>query len=219
MKIKLFRNLVRLLLLLVAIFTCQVQADNDFSVVVSIKPIHSIVTGLMKDVAEPVLLINDNRTPYDFSLTEEDRKSLSDAKLVVWVGKELESSLKPAINRLPDETQVMELLANPRLKILPSRHDINQRDPYFWMDSRNILILLDEIAEKLVEIDPTRAHVYTRNRREMLKPLLQVDKEYEYGYRGMKAGLSVQYYDLLQYFEQAYACKLKDLKFKGQPSI
>jgi protein SCO1/2 len=44
----------------------------------------------------------------------------------------------------------------------------------------------------------------------MLKPLKKIDREYEYGYRGLKAGLSVQYFDTLQYFEQAYALTTLD---------
>ena len=75
------------------------------------------------------------------------------------------------------------------------------------MDDRNIMILVDELTRLLVNIDPERAHIYTKNRRELLIPLRKIDKEYEYGYRGLKAGLGVLYYDTLQYFEQAYALK------------
>lgn len=199
------RHKTRYLLLLLLLITIESSATDKFSVVVSIKPVHSLVAGLMKDVAVPELLIDQDKTPFEFEPGKADKKKLQQASLVIWVGKELEQSLQKPIEALSKNTHVMELLGSQRLKILPARHAIEQRDPYFWLDDRNMLILLDELVEKLVELDPARSHIYSRNHRELLKPLMKIDKEYEYGYRGMKAGLGVQYFDVLQYFEQAYA--------------
>jgi len=193
------------------------SANSDPSqIVVSIKPIHSIVTGLMKDVGTPELLIKDPQTPYDFSITATETAQLNAAKLVIWVGPELEKNLEPVIAQLPSSTTVVELLANTRLKILPSRSDPSLRDPFFWMDDRNVIILVDELTELLMQVDPARSHVYARNRREMLVPLRRIDKEYEYGYRGLKAGIGISYFDTLQYFEQAYALGILD-RVTGTP--
>ncbi len=178
---------------------------GNFKVVVSIKPVHSILAGLMKDSIEPVLLIDGSDTPYNFRPNAQHEAALAAADLVIWVGPELEASLQPAIQKLDSKTKVMELLSNGSLKILPSRKYDGTRDPFFWLDDRNAMILLDELTLALIEADPARAHIYTRNRREMFKPLKKIDREYEYGYRGLKAGLGVQYFDTLQYFEQAYA--------------
>jgi len=189
---------------------------NPSEIVVSIKPIHSIVTGLMKDIGTPALLIKDPQTPFEFTVTANETAQLKAAKLVIWVGPELEKNLEPVIAQLPSSTTVVELLANSRLKILPSRSDPALRDPFFWMDDRNIIILLDDLTELLIQIDPARSHVYARNRREMLVPLRRIDKEYEYGYRGLKAGTGVTYFDTLQYFEQAYALGILD-RVTGTP--
>ena len=195
--------------LLLLISSSLSHADN-FSVVVSIKPIHSILSGLMKDSVEPVLLIDGNDTPYSFELNARQEAALEDADLVIWVGPELEQSLQASLQKLDSNTEVMELLANEALKILPSRKRDGTRDPFFWLDDRNALILLDELALALIAADPARSHIYTRNRRDMLKPLKKIDREYEYGYRGLKAGMGVQYFDTLQYFEQAYALTTLD---------
>jgi cytochrome oxidase Cu insertion factor (SCO1/SenC/PrrC family)/ABC-type Zn2+ transport system substrate-binding protein/surface adhesin len=208
------RLLVAFLLLLVS--SVSSAGNSPFEVVVSIKPIHSIVTGLMKDVGTPGLLIKDSQTPYDFTVTATETAQLNAAKLVIWVGPELEKNLEPVFAQLLSSTTVVELLANTRLKILPSRSDPTLRDPFFWMDDRNIIILVDELTELLIQMDPARSHVYARNRREMLVPLHRIDKEYEYGYRGLKAGIGISYFDALQYFEQAYALGILD-RVTGTP--
>jgi protein SCO1/2 len=72
------------------------------------------------------------------------------------------------------------------------------------------MLLVNDLTQLLQEVDPLRAHVYARNRREIMQRLSRIDREYEYGYRGLKAGLGVQYHDTLQYFEQAYALTILD---------
>jgi zinc transport system substrate-binding protein len=80
------RLLVAFLLLLVS--SVSSAGNSPFEVVVSIKPIHSIVTGLMKDIGTPELLIKDPQTPYDFTVTATETAQLKAAKLVIWVGPE-----------------------------------------------------------------------------------------------------------------------------------
>ena len=202
--------------LLLVVSSLSSAQSNQSGIVVSIKPIHSIVTGLMKDIGTPELLIKGTQTPYDFTVTATQTRQLKNAKLVIWVGAELEKKLEPVITQLPSSTTVVELLANTRLKILPSRSDPSLRDPFFWMDDRNIIILVDDLTQLLIQIDPARSHIYERNRREMLVPLRRIDKEYEYGYRGLKASMGVTYFDTLQYFEQAYALNILD-RVTGTP--
>ncbi len=186
-------------------------AAPDFKVIVTIKPVHSIVTGLMKDIGAPELLIDDTKTPFDFALDAKQQQQLSNASMIIWVGPELEKTLQSPLSKLPENVRVVELLARADLKILPSRYHPDQRDPFFWMDDRNVIIMLDLLTELLIEADPARSHVYERNRRRLLIPLKRLDREYEYGYRGLQSGVGVQYYESLRYFEQAYALKVADL--------
>ena len=117
--------LVAFILLLISSASSASSAPSE--IVVSIKPIHSIVTGLMKDIGTPGLLIKGSQTPYDFTVAAAEKKQLDAAKLVIWVGPELEKNLEPVIALLPSSTTVVELLANSRLKILPSRSDPSLR--------------------------------------------------------------------------------------------
>ena len=186
------------------------QAGDAFKVVVSIKPVHSVVAGLMEGLEPPLLLIEKDQTPYDFRLTDRQRSALKQADLLVWVGPELESSLRQPIEDLIGQVRVVELLDSPSLKILPSRLHDDRRDPFFWLDNRNMLLLLDDLTELLQQSDPRRAHVYGRNRLQILQRLSRLDREFEYGYRDLKTGAAVAYYDTLYYFEQAYALKILD---------
>ncbi len=201
-------RLSRFCLLLFLLLPLGVHGAEDLRVVTTIKPVHSILSGLLRDIGEPVLLIPSDKTPFDFTPDERTRQTVQQADLLFWVGPELEKTLQPLIEALPDRVRVVELLARQDLKVLPSRANPEQRNPFFWMDDRNAIILLDLLTEILIEADPARSHIYARNRLRLLKPLKRIDREYEYGYRGLQAGTGAEYYDALHYFEQAYALKI-----------
>ncbi|MCW8975429.1 MAG: SCO family protein [Sedimenticola sp.] len=191
-----------------------VAAEEKFRVVTSIKPIHSILASLMLGTEGPELLLEKDAIPFGYQLSEQQKKQVADASMIVWVGPELEKFLADPVKRAMDSgVTVLTLLDNPELKILPSRwaksEKSTERDPFFWLDSRNTLILVDELARALMDADAGRAHLYQRNRDQLLTRVAELDRRLEYGYRGLKSGIGMAYFDTLQYFEQAYALKIR----------
>ncbi|MCP3868194.1 MAG: zinc ABC transporter solute-binding protein [Gammaproteobacteria bacterium] len=201
----------RFTILLLFLYGPWSLAGNGFQVVATIKPVHSLLAGLMQGVDGLHLLIGGERTPHDYQLSEQDREKLADASLVVWLGPDAEPYLKGVLDSESESHQALNLLELPGLKVLPARWDDQQNDPFFWLDTRNALILLDELTRFLMDADPGHAHLYLRNRKQVLPSLTKADRELEYGYRGLKAGVGVAYHDVLQYFEQAYALKVGEL--------
>jgi len=183
------------------------RAADSFKVVATIKPIHAILSGLMAGTTEPELLATGG-SPYGLELSAAQRKSIREADLIVWVGPELETFMLEPLGQLGKETFILTLLDLPALKILDSRKEEGKRDPIFWLDSRNAMILINELARLLMDMDPAHAHVYARNRRAIYAKAAALDRQLEYGYRGLKGGVGLSYYDTLQYFEQAYALKI-----------
>jgi protein SCO1/2 len=189
------------------LFAAASQGGDSLKVMVSNKPVHSLISALMEGAEEPELLIDDH-IPFTYKPTKAQQVAMRNADLLFWVGAELEPMLAETIKQLPARVKVIELLSHQGMKILPAREDPELRDPFFWLDNRNLLIVINDLARLLQDADPMRAHLYERNRRSVLSRLSRLDRAYEYGYRGMKGGLAVQYFDTLQYFEQAYALKV-----------
>ncbi len=196
----------RLLWLILCVVPVLAWGDG-FRVVTSLRPVHSVMAALLEGVTEPVLLVEDG-VPYGKRLTADQARLLREADLVVWVGPELERFMAQAVEALPESVGVLTLLDNEAMKILPSRWDDTDRDPFFWLDSRNMLILIDELTHYLMARDPARTHLYRRNRDRLHRRVAALDRKLEYGYRGLKGGVALNYYDTLQYFEQAYALKV-----------
>ena len=203
------KRVILLLPLLLSLLSAPARAEEEFRVAASVRPVHSILAALMEGVEGLSLLAPEKDPRLDRGPVDEaQQRLLREADLVVWVGPELESALAPLLAQPPAGQRVFTLLDSDAIKVLPMREDETKRDPYFWMDSRNAILLARKLAQLLVEMDPGRAHLYKRNEEKLMRILGRLDRELEYGYRGLKGGVGVLYYDTLQYFEQAYALQI-----------
>ena len=66
-------------------------ASADVKVIASIKPVHSLVAAVMKDVGKPELLVEGATSPHTYSLKPSQAKKLQEADLVFWVSHDLEA--------------------------------------------------------------------------------------------------------------------------------
>ena len=72
----------------------NVSAQSTPNVVVSIKPIHSIVIALMEGVSRPQLLLESSDSAHTFHLNPSQLNLLSNADLVITIGDGFETGLK-----------------------------------------------------------------------------------------------------------------------------
>ena len=78
-------------------------------VVVSIKPLHSLVAGVMKGVGAPYLLMKGAASPHTFSLKPSDARMLARARVIFWVGDILSAGLERPLETLPKKAEVIAL--------------------------------------------------------------------------------------------------------------
>ena len=94
---------------------------KDLSVVSSIRPIHSLVSGVMGDIAQSHLLVSGGDSPHTYALKTSDARLLQSADIVFWVGEDMESFLDKAISSLSPEAKIVALSEVPNLVLLPVR--------------------------------------------------------------------------------------------------
>src|SRR5690349_14828972 len=115
------RGMIAAMLLGAALLPSPASAGAP-DVVVSIKPIHSLVAGVMAGVGEPQLIVAGSSSPHVYSLRPSDARKLERAQLVFWVGPILEGFLEKPLASLADKAEIVELDRSPSVALLPARH-------------------------------------------------------------------------------------------------
>lgn len=90
-------------------------------VVVSIKPIHSLVASIMKGVGEPKLIVEGAASPHTFTMKPSNARAVEGADMVFWMGPGMEAFLKKPLEALASDATVVELDDAEGLTKLPFR--------------------------------------------------------------------------------------------------
>jgi zinc transport system substrate-binding protein len=96
-------------------------ARAEVNVVASIKPVHSLVAGVMQGVSEPVLLVKGASSPHGYSLRPSDAWALDEAHVVFWIGENLETYLTKPLQALSAAALVVPLSEAEGVRLLPAR--------------------------------------------------------------------------------------------------
>lgn len=117
-------SLSALLLASTVTLASPVPAIAEVAVVASIKPLHSLVAGVMDGVGTPDLIVDGAASPHVHALKPSKAQQLQDADVVFWIGHELEAFLEKPLETLPrNKAVVVELLDSDGLVRHPMRQD------------------------------------------------------------------------------------------------
>jgi len=116
----------KLLFICLSIFVLPLQtlmADESPKVVVSIKPLHSLVSAVMEGVATPTLLVKKG-SPHAYTLRPSEARALASADLVIWIGHEMESFLEKPLETVAENSKQLELAEVLESSLLKTRSGI-----------------------------------------------------------------------------------------------
>ena len=116
----------KLLFICLSIFVLPLQtlmADENPKVVVSIKPLHSLVSAVMEGVATPTLLVKKG-SPHAYTLRPSEARALASADLVIWIGHEMESFLEKPLETVAENAKQLELAEVLETSLLKTRSGV-----------------------------------------------------------------------------------------------
>lgn len=90
-------------------------------VIASIKPVHSLVAGVMEGVGEPALILEGASSPHAYSLRPSTARTLQEADLIVWIGPDMEAFLEGPVATIGADARVVTLADTDGLNRLALR--------------------------------------------------------------------------------------------------
>lgn len=186
-------------------------------VVVSIKPLHSLVAAAMDGVGQPQLLVKTSADPHSYTLKPSEAQALNDAQLVIWAGPGVETFLEKPVAALAGTAKVLRLDSEKTLKLLKARegglwegeenehgHSHGEVDGHVWLDIENAMAILRAAVRELSLLDKDNAAKYAANGDKTLAALKALDADLRRQLAPLKGKRFVVSHDQLQYFEKRY---------------
>ena len=193
----------------------NVGAQSTPNVVVSIKPIHSIVSGLMEGVSRPQLLLESSDSAHTFHLKPSQLNLLSNADLVITIGDGFETGLKKTLRNIKVGSHIIVseinglhlfYFRNPDTNEVDKNeeHEHADNDLHLWLDIDNMQKTAQYINEQLIKIDPNNSNTYETNLVKIHSRLNKLKSELQQQIAPFRSERFAIFSDTLQYFEKSF---------------
>jgi zinc transport system substrate-binding protein len=197
---------------ILALWLCQLTPSHAETnrILVSIKPLHSLVTGLTQGITEPRLLLNGTQSPHDYQLRPSERRLIQQADIIIIASPHIESFIASMQTAFKNK-RFIALSDIPGIKTLPARrvdndehnhhHDI---DGHLWLSIDNAVIFLQHLSTVFIEDDPANHDRYLQNRDHLIKKLKVLKQQISDQLKPVSDQPFITFHDAFQYFETEF---------------
>lgn len=183
-------------------------------IVVSIKPLHSIVSQVTLGVTQPALLLEQEASAHHFQLRPSQQQKISQADLFIYSSEQIESFVEKQQQR--GDTEFIRLASIESLHLLSNRdfhHQHNGQphadeaeghtiDGHIWLSINNAIAISDYLGRLLSERDPAHQVQYMANTARFIQQLKQLKADNQQKLAAFSQQPFLLYHDAYQYFEQ-----------------
>lgn len=199
-------------------------------VVVSVKPLHSLVAGVMAGVGEPDLILRGAGSPHTYTLRPSEARLLAGAQVIFWIGESFETFMGKPLAVLGGKARIVALERVPGIAMLRGReggsweghrgdeaghgrhadragHGAAAHDGHLWLDPANARIVARVAADVLGEADPENRGRYARNASAVVDRIDALDRELSSTLAPVRGVPFIVFHDAFQYLEERYALR------------
>jgi zinc transport system substrate-binding protein len=150
--------------------------------------------------------------PHDLELSSGQVRDLADADLVVYLGEGFQPALEDALEGLDRERQ-FDALERKDLMSGENEEGETGPDPHVWLDPSILASIAGQLAERLSDIDPGNAEMFSRNASLLEDQLGGLDRELAEGLKSCRSRDLVTSHAAFGYLAARY--DLKQVSISG----
>ena len=203
------------------------QSSPELKVVVTSKPIHSLVAMVMRGLGTPHLLVDGAASPHSYAMKPSDARKIHDSDIFFRVSEGLEPFTEKVLAAIPQtvvkvtlaESEGVVLLArrsggafeahaHSRLGTSGERHAHSDAagiyDAHVWLDTDNAKAMTRAIASALATRYPLAAAQIAQNARTTVADIDRLADDLDRDLAPVRTRPFVVLHDAYQYFERRF---------------
>ena len=178
---------------------------DKIEVIVSLGPQVEFVKAVGGDKVEVTLMVPPGADPHTYEPLPDQLNHVSKAQMYVEVGTPVEFELN-YMDKLKSLNPSMLVVNSSRgIDLIPNiAENENSSDPHVWVSPKNAKIMVENIYQGLVQIDPNNTGYYTTNRDNYIMQLDELDANITKSLEGKENSQIIVYHPAWAYFCKDY---------------
>ncbi|MTI66416.1 MAG: ABC transporter substrate-binding protein [Firmicutes bacterium] len=197
-----------------------IKNEDKPIIAVSIVPQKTFIKAVAGDLVKVITIIPPGNSPANYKPTPKQMISLSDAKIYFTIGVPTEKA--NIIPKLKDINENIKLIAleDKVSKFYPIRYFNKKvkenKDPHIWLSPKRVKVMVKEIKNELINLDPKNKDIYSNNANKYLNELDRLDNEIKKSLSGLKNNDFITYHPSLGYFSDDYGLNMISIEKSGK---
>jgi zinc transport system substrate-binding protein len=211
----------------VAAASCTQKAESagKLGVVVTILPQAEFVESIGGDAVDVTVMVPPGASPHTYEPTPGQMEELSRATMYAQVGSGVEFELvwMDKLAAANEDMLVVDCAQGIQLQETVTENEDEGEsdehgalDPHIWMSPRNAQVMVENIADGLIAIDPDNRAYYEQNRDAYLQELAQLDQDICDGLAGVENRIFMVYHPAFGYFARDYDVTMLPIEAEGK---
>jgi zinc transport system substrate-binding protein len=174
----------------------QNEEKREINVVTSFYPLYEFTSNVGGDKINVDVLIPPNVEPHEYELKPSDMVKILESDLFIYNG----AGMEPWVHNIIEHNEINVLDASNEIELIETEHhnhDTHENDkennetyeeethehehgdydPHIWLSPVNAIIQIENIRDKLIELDPENEEYYTENANEYIMKLNELDEK------------------------------------------
>jgi len=219
--------LTAFLVLAVGSCTPETEIDGQLGIAVTILPQAEFVDSVGGDRVNITVMVPPGASPHTYEPTPSQMAALSRARMYAKVGSgvEFELAWMDKLIAQNKDMLVVDCSKGVRLQEMAAAYEHEPEvgdtehgalDPHIWMSPRNAQIMVSNIADGLIQVDPDNRAYYEQNRDAYLHKLAQLDREIREALSGVENRMFMVYHPAFGYFATRYDLTMLPVQAEGK---
>ncbi len=210
-----------LFIICVTALACMPSSRNNtvdkIGVVVTILPQREFVINVGRERVDVTVMVPPGADPHTYEVTPGQMAKLSSAKVYFKVGTPIEFELT-WLGKLIDQNRNMFVVNCSKGIDLIASTDPSEPgvDPHIWTSPNNAKIMVNNICEGLIQIDPEYRQFYEENRDIYIKKLTDLDRDIRESLSKLKIKKFLVYHPAWGYFARDYGLEQIGIQREGK---
>ena len=230
-----FNKLISVALVLVvalAVFaiSCapKTEATEEIRVVVSILPQAEFAESVGGDKVVVTVMVPPGYEPHTYTPTPSQLAALKQADMYAKVGSGVEFELAWMDNIIEANKNMLVVDCSKGIELAEmvehhhegeeqeAEHHHHGKDPHIWLSPKNAKIMVENICDGLIQIDPENKEYYTQNTDKYLAKLDKLDEDIKSSLAGITNRSFIVFHPAWGYFARDYDLEQIPVQIEGK---
>jgi zinc transport system substrate-binding protein len=204
------------------------ETDEKIGVIVTIVPQAEFVEKVGEDKVSVVILVPPGASPHTYEPTPSQMQKVAKAKIYAKVGSGIEFELAWMDKIITTNPDMLIIDCSESIELIDitsyyNKHELEihedqhfGKDPHIWTSPRNAKIMVENICNGLIEIDPNNKKYYTQNKAAYINDLEGIDRNLSNSLSKLKVRKFMVYHPTWGYLAKDYDLEQIPIEKEGK---